>query len=247
MSPTAQLQAFAQSVYLVIKNRYYDDITSSDGLIFVAQIADFLNQFIDELEVETTASGEPVDWQWMRQSGYTLGTATKGGASITQPPAIFNLIANPSRYVQVVHDGAVVSNWAVVAPDNITNKSDRVTEDMCSSVGGNIVFSRAFKDYEDGGTIIGDVTLPIPRVIYNPTTGVATNAKVLTTVKPKQLLVLGVAKNSSLPDIVQGKLSPSFVQKFNDLLQGAILRNSASGRSDTVESDDLSYISGIGF
>lgn len=247
MTPIAQLQSFANSVYRAIKNRAYDDLTSDDGKAYLDTIVDFTNQFLDELEMETTASGEPVDWKWMRQTAYTLGTATVGDASITAPTAIFNLIANPGRYVQIIHDGAVVSNWAVVAPDNITNKADRVTEDMCSLIGTTIVFSRVFKDYEDQGTIVGDVTLPIPRMVYDVSTGKVSNVKVLTTVKPKQLLVLGVAKNSSLPDIVQGKLSPSFVQKFDDLLQGAIIRNSVSSSSDTVQTDDLSYISGIGF
>lgn len=247
MSPLAQLQAFAQSVYLLIKNRYYDDLTSADGVIFMAQIADFINQFIDELETETDPTGEPLDWSWVRQPNYTLGTAVTGDASVSIPTAVNNLITQPGRYVQVLQDGTAVSNWAVVSPNEISNKTDRITEDMVASIGGNLIFSRVFKDTENNGTIVGDVTTFIPKVVYNSTTNVATNVKALTVIKPLQLLKLGVAKNASLPDIVQGKLSPSYAQKYNDLLTGAIARNMTSSQSDEVGRDDFSYVAGVGF
>lgn len=240
MSPTAQLQAFAQSVYLVTKGRYFDDITSDDGVTFVDQTIDWTNQYIDELENELDASGQPLDWKWVRVGGFTLGTASEGDASIDTPSGINNLLTGENRYVQILQDGSVVSNWAVVAPDQITNKADRVVEDMCTLVGTTIVFSRAFLDYEDGGTIIGDVTTPFPRLSL-------TNVKVLSLVKPKQLLILGVAKNVTLPDIVQGGLSPSYVQKYNDLLQNAIARNQAGSISEVAQRDNYSFIGGVGF
>lgn len=248
MSPTAQLTAFAQSVYLVIKNRYFDDITGEDGIVFIQQVADWTNQFIDELEAETGAAGEPLNWNWVRQNGATLGTAVTGDASVPTPTTVQNLIAAPGRYVQILQDGTPIANFAVVNPDDISSLTDRITEDMCAIVGGNIVFSRAFKATENNGTIIGDIVTPIPRIVLNVSTGtlVVTNAKVLTTVKPKQLLVLGVAKNATLPDIVQGGLSPSYTQKFNDLLQGAIARNSISSSTGFAGRDDLSYITGVG-
>lgn len=248
MSPTAQFQAFAQSVYLVIKNRYFDDLTSDDGIVFMQQVADWTNQFLDELEAETNPDGEPINWTWVRSNSFTLGTAATGDASIPTPTAIQNLIAAPGRYVQILQDGTPVSHWAVVNPDDISSLTDRVTEDMCAIVGSNIVFSRAFKATENNGTIIGDVVLPIPRVVLNASTGtlVVTNAKVLTTVKPKQLLVLGVAKNATLPDIVQGGLSPSYTQKFNDLLLGAVARNTTSSSTGFAGRDDLSFIGGVG-
>src|SRR5262249_11858518 len=149
------------------------------------------------------------------------GTAVAGDASIDAPSGILDLVAGHNRYVQILQDSSVIANFVVVDPDDITNATDRVTEDMCSLVGSTIVFSRQFTDEENGGTIIGDVQTPIPRIIASLSSGslLCTNAKALSLVKPKQLLVLGVAKNSTLPDIVQGKLSPSYVQKYNDLLQ----------------------------
>lgn len=244
MAATDDITAFAQSVYLIIKNRYYDDIGSTDGQAFIAQIVDFANQFIDELENELDGSGNPINWWWLRQNGATLGSATTGNASVNFDSDDFlNLIPDEGRYVQILQDGTAVSNWAVVQPSDISNAGNRVTEDMCARVGDNLVFSRAFKSTENNGTIVGDVTTPITRLSF---TGQA-NSDALSTVKPKQLLILGVAKNASLPDIVQGKLSPTFVQKYNDLLTNAVARSASTSLSDTVQRDNLGYISGVGF
>lgn len=244
MNPTDQLNAFANSVRLLVKNRYIDGITTTDGKLLVAQTVDWLNQLIDELEAETKPDGTPVDWSWVRQNGFTLGTASQGAASISLPTSVNNLITEPNRYVQVLQDGTAVSNWAVVHPSRISSKTDRITEDMCALVGGSIVFSRTFRDTEDNGTIVGDITTPLPRVTLNPQ-GNPTNVKILTTVKPKQLLILGVAKNATLPDIVQGGLSPSYVQKYNDMLSGVIAREVASSLSRSASYDDYGYIGGI--
>lgn len=246
-SPTEQLQTFAQRVYLVIKNRYFDDLTSADGKVFLQQVVDWTNMFIDELEAEVDPMGQLVNWKWSRDLGHTLGTVVEGAASISKPAEISDLIAGENRYVQILQGSSRVANFAVVEPDQISNKADRVTEDMCALVGETIVFSRAFKDTEANGTIIGDVMLPTPRLAFNPTTGLATNVKALTLITPQQLLLLGVAKSATLPDIVQGGLSPSYLQRYNDLLGNAIARNMASSRSDVTGREDLGSISGVGF
>lgn len=248
-APAVDLTAFAQSVYLAIKNRYFDDIAGDDGNTFVLQIADFINQYLDELEAEVDPAGKPVNWRFSRQPNYALGTAVAGNSSIDAPTEILNLLSGENRYVQITQDGAVIANFAVVDPDEISNQSNLIVEDMCSIIGSTIVFSRVFTDAEDSGAITGDVTLPIPRIVasVSGSTLKVTNAKALSTVTPKQLLVLGVAKNSTLPDIVQGKLSPSYVQKYNDLLQNAIARNTSSSLGDVAVADDYGYIGGIGF
>lgn len=250
MSPTDQFQAFANKVYMLIKNRRYDDFTSDDGQTFLEMMVDWANMFIDELELELNPDGTPIDWIWVQQLAQTLGTATTGAASVAFDTKNYNnLIAGENRYVQILQDSTPVANFAVVAPGDISNISDRVTEDMCTLVGGNIVFSRPFRDTENNGTIVGDVTGYIPRFTYSTANGkfVATNIKALSVIKPQTLLTLGVAKNESLPDIVQGKLSPSYVQKFNDMLANAIARSNASSRSGTVQRDNFSFISGVGF
>lgn len=246
-SPTVDLTNFAQSIYLTIKNRYFDEIEGEDGQTYLRQVADWINMFIDELENVTGPDGQLVDWWFMRDNGTALGTATEGESSIALPTTIDRLLTDEGRYVQILQDSAVISNWAVVHPSNITNKSDRVTEDMCAVVGSNIVFSRQFRDTENNGSIIGDTVGKIPRITYNLNdfTVVPTNIKVITAVRPKQLLILGVAKNATLPDIVQGGLSPSYVQKFNDLLQGAIARSAASSVAAQAARDDFSGVRGV--
>ena len=255
MSPTAQIEAFAQSIYLVIKNRYYDDLTTADGQVFLQQIIDFTNQFIDELENEVDGNGAPVDWVWVRQSGYLLGTAayTAAAAStpnlLPTPTTINNLLTDENRYVQIVVNGQVVSTWSATGANDLVDRSGAYVPDMVAIVGSNLQFSRPFKPEEDGGAIIGDVTTPLPRILFTMNAGklTVTNAKILTTVRPKALLMLGVAKNATLPDIVKGVLSPSYVQKYDDLLQNAITRNVASSVSDVARRDDFSNIRGVGF
>lgn len=243
MAAIDDLRAYTNKVYLVIKGRYFDDLTSDDGVTLVNQTIDWTNMFIDEFENETGPDGQPIDWKFARSNGEQLGKARLGKASIDFDTDFNNLVTEQNRYVQILQDDSVVSNWAVVAPDQISSKSDRIVEDMVALVGTTLVFSRAFLDYEDGGTIIGDVTLPIPRLSL-------TNVDVLTgetAVKPQQLLILGSAKNASLPDIVQGGLSPSYVQRYNDLLNNAKARNSAGSIGDTAARDNLGFISGVGF
>lgn len=249
MSPTAQLKQLANRVYLTIKNRYYDDIEQEDGQIFTQQIIDWVNMYLDELDQITGPDGQPIDWWFARENASALGTASTGEFSVDVPTGVERLIADELRYVQILQDGTPVSNWAVVQPKDITNRTDRITEDMCAVVGTSIVFSRPFKDTENGGSIVGDVMLKIPRIAYTLAadgfTVTPTNVKVLTMVKPQTLLTLGVAKNATLPDIVQGKLSPSFVQKYNDLLQGAVARSMASTIASETARQDFSGVGGV--
>lgn len=248
MSPTDQLTQFAQDVYLTIKNRFFDEITSEDGQTYLQQVCRWTNMFLDELENTVGPDGQLVDWWFARSSGATLGTAVEGNNSITLGTTIDHLLTDEGRYVQVTQDGIVVSNWLVVHPKDITNRSDRVTEDMCAVVGGTLVFSRSFRDTESNGVIIGDVVTKLPRFAYTLDSNgnvVANNVKLLTTVRPQQLLQFGVAKNATLPDIVQGKLSPSYVQKYNDLLTGAIARSNASSVAATAERENFSHIRGV--
>lgn len=238
MSPQKQLETFAQSIYLMVKNRYFDEIEGEDGVAFVDQIIDWANMFVDELETEVGPDGQLVDWWFLRQNGFELGTATTGDASIALSSTVDRLLTDEHRYVQILQDSTPVSNWAVVHPKDISSRTDRITEDMCAVVGTNIVFSRQFRDTEENGTIVGDVVTKLPRLSR-------TNVRLLTTVKPGLLLKLGIAKNSTLPDIVQGKLNPNYVQKFNNLLAGAIARSNASSVSSKAARDSYSHIRGV--
>lgn len=132
---------------------------------------------------------ELVDWWFARQQGYELGTVVEGDASISTPSKVDRLITDEERYVQITQDGIVISNWRVVHPKDISSRTERITEDMCAMVGDNIVFSRAFRDTESNGLIVGDVITKLTRL----TSGDAPNVKLLTEVKPKLLLILGVS------------------------------------------------------
>lgn len=248
-APTVDLTAFAQSIYLTIKNRYFDDISGEDGQVYIAQVVDWCNMFVDELENTVGPDGQLVDWWFARSNDYSLGTVASGN-SISLPSAVDHLITDEGRYVQILQDGTAVSSFAVVHPKDIKNKPGVYQEDKCAVVGTDIVFSRAFRDTEIGGTVTGDVITKLPRLTIsvgsdsNQTVS-ATNIKLLTTVRPKQLLILGVAKNATLPDIVQGKLSPSYATKFDNLMTGAIARSIASSQAADAARDNYSGVRGV--
>lgn len=238
MSPKAQIEAYAQSIYLIIKNRYIDEIEGADGQVYVSQVIDWTNLFLDELESTTDSEDKLVDWWFARQNAFDLGTVVASANSILVPPAVDRLTADERRYVQIAVGGTVVSNWAVVHPKDIDSRASFGAQDMCAQVGTSLVFSRSFRDTEVGGAITGDVLLRLPRLS-------ATNVKVLTLIRPGLLLKLGVAKNATLPDIVQGVLSPSYSQKFTDLLNGAIARSNASSVAATAVRESYSDVRGV--
>lgn len=239
MNPQKVIEQFAQDIYLILKNRFYDDISGDDGKVYVQQVISWTNMFLDELETAVDPDTKmPVDWWFSRTNGYSLGTAIEGNASISLPSAILRLITDDQRYVQITQDGTPVSNWAVVNAADITNRTDRITQDMCAAVGTSLVFSRAFKDIENSGRIVGDVITNIPRLSL-------TSTAVLAQVKPLLLLKLGVAKNAVLPDIVQGGLTPSYSQKFDNLLSAAILRSKATSIAHLVPRQSYSGVSGV--
>lgn len=248
-SATQTLTDFAQDVYLMVKGRDFDDISSDDGQTFLVQMARWANMFVDELESETGPSGKNVDWWFSRSEGYDLGSVPSTGQSLDLPSAVNRLTTDEERYVQITDsNGVVQSNWLVVHPKDISSKSERNRQDMCAVVGSSLVFSRAFTDSEANGVVTADVILSLPRVTYTINgTGqtIANNVRLFSTVQPLLLLKLGVAKNVSLPDIVQGKLSPSYSQKFTDLLQGAIARSEASAAAPVMARDSFSNVRGV--
>lgn len=237
MAYSAPLTAFAQSIYLVIKNRYFDDIAGDDGQEFITQVIDWTNQYLDEFETTVDAFGQPVDWNFMRTNSVELGQAETGESQIDLDESILRIIATPKRPVTITVDDQVVSRWIVVKPNQFDSTS---SQNMVSQIGDALYFNKTFTEQENGGTIAGDITSSLDRVTASKITA-------LTLIKPKQLLILGVAKNSSLPDIVQGGLSPSFVQKYNDLIASAILFNNASSTADTADRDDFGFVGGVGF
>lgn len=241
MAAIDDLRTFTNKVYLVIKGRYFDDLTSDDGANLVNQTIDWANMFMDELELETNNDGQAIDWWFARQNDATLGKARAGRKVIDWDTDFLNLIAGEERYVLITVNGQVISSWQVVEAGQLGNKPGTTVSDRVARVGQQLVFSRVFRDTEDGGTITGDVTTPLPRLSL-------TNSDALTgdnAIQPQQLLILGAAKDASLPDIVQGKLSPSYAQRYANLLEGAKARSAASSVADTAQRDNYSSVRGV--
>lgn len=230
----------AQSVHLAVKNRYYDGIDSTDGQLYLDQVADWCNQFIDELETTTDRVGNVVQWKFARQNDYNLGSVSEDDTFIGVDDEVETLVSVPLRYALLMLDGEIISKWQVVDMDQIRNTGSQ--DNKVALVNGEVFFSRPINESEDGGELFADVTVTIPRI--NEATNKFT---ALSMIKPRQLLILGVAKNSSLPDLVRGGLSPSFLQRYQELLNSAIQKNGYTSTSDQMGRDDMSYIRGVGF
>lgn len=249
MTDEQKIQKFTQDVYLTRFNRFVDEIpidyttivsvTDTDALVEIAKTISWLNMFLDELEAEVDNDGRPINWSFVRENDVELGTVSADG-TIELDDDQLRLVVDDNRPLRLTTDGSVIANFAVVTADQITSKMNRTTNDRVTLVNRTLVFSRVFTAEEIGSTVVADVINSIPRLT-------STDALTIDTVKPYQLLVLGVAKNATLPDIVQGGLSPSFVQRYDDLLDGIKAANSLTSSGDEYVRDDSSYISGVGF
>lgn len=239
MTTTEKLQKFAQSVYLTRYNRYIDDITDTDGVEEIAKAIDWTNMYLDELMAETDPEGRPIDWFFFRENDVEIGTISTSTQTFDLPDGVLRLVIDEFRPLVISQDGTTISEWDVVAPSQLTNRDRYLTsEQRVSYVGDQIVFSRPLNDGEIGGTITADV-------INKPTELSLNNVDLLDQVKPKLLLILGVAKNATLPDIVQGGTSPAFAQKYNNLLEGAKARSQASSIPSEASRQDYGNITGI--
>lgn len=241
MTPQQLMDQFVQDVYLTRYNRFIDSLTDEDGLVEVNKTYRWTNMFLDELERETDNDGRPMQWNFARRNDVDLGTIAGVGSTFNIPVASRKLVIDANRPVTITLGGATISHFDAVDPSQITKRIDMASDDRVTQIKNALIFSRPFKTWEVGGHIIGDVIDLLPRIaVADPTT----SATLLSTV-PYELLVLGVAKNATLPDIVQGGLSPSFAQKYADLLTQEKLNNENSSVADELVGEDLGYIGGV--
>jgi len=230
----AKILALAQSIYLA-KNNKYNDVEGEEETEFVNQTVDWVNQYIEELE-------EEADWNYVRENNYLFGTATAGVYTVALPATVNRLVVSPYRFLTLSQDGTVIAKFKVVKPNQLLDEGDTEVMDRVTVVGRKIVFSRELTDEEAGAEVRADVVNFIPRM--SNTEGSA-NIEMLDLVKPKQLIILGVAKNATLPDIVQGTISPSLTQKYTDLLNKAVGENNSTSEVDIVPREDFSFIGGV--
>lgn len=242
MTDIEKMKAFAQSVILAMTGKHMDveDIDGEEGAAYLLELVDWCNQLIDEIELEA-------DWNFVRELQAEIGTVATLSQQFPLLPTMRKLAVNEHRPLHILQDDTPVSTWDVVKPSMITAlRSEYPIRERVTYVSKNIVFSRSLNEGELGGTVVADVINRIPRLVYTDG-GVDNDTQVLDLIEPRLLLVLGVAKNATLPDFVRGGISPSLVQKYVDILGKAVAENDATAASEMVERDDYSAITGVGY
>lgn len=233
MTPQEQrILELAQSIALARTSRYSDVEDELERNEFLDQTIDWVNQYIQELELEA-------DWNYVRNNDYAISSGlVEGDHKVPLPVDVQRLVISSDRDLSIVHDGTTISTFGLVAPNQIANPTNPETRDRATIVGRQVILSRPLTAEEAGGELYADAVKYIPRLSRN-------NVEMLDLVEPPQLIVLGVAKNWSLPDIVQGGISPNLAQKYNDLLQLALAKNNETSQAYDAIGDDFSYIGGI--
>lgn len=232
MTDEQKIENLAQQIY-VARNNEKNSVVGSERTDWLDTTVMWVNQFLPELEKEA-------DWNWSRENDHSIGLAVHGPSpqTIALSQDIRKLAVDDDRPVYLVKNGQVIATFDMVTPSLIKDVKNRQNEDRATVIGRKLVFSRPFTGSEDGADILVDVIKRLPALAMN-------NTDVLDIVDPLQLIVLGVLKNQTLPDIVQGGLSPSFAQKYADLLDAIKFENSDSTQTETVSGDDLGYIQGV--
>ena len=241
MTNEEKINEFVQQVYLTIYGRRVDDLTDVDGVEQIAKTLIWCNLFLDELELEKEPDGSPTNWTFLRENDAEIGTIATSTDTFSLPDDTLRPIADEERPLVIMQDSSIVSAWDIVDPSQITRRNgEQMRSQRVTYVNQLLVFSRILNDTEIGGTVLTDISVKFPRLTSSDTS-------LFDLPIARQLLVLGTAKNASLPDIVQGGLSPSYAQKYADLLEGAKMANMQSSEADEAVTDDFSGIGGVGF
>lgn len=228
---------FVKDVYLVRFNRPID-LTTTGGQTEVEKTLSFCRMFLKEIESEKNPDGSPINWSWARTNDQDLGTIASASQVFTLPTDVRRLVVDEDRPLVLMYDGTIITKFDVVEPNQITRRRlDPAITERVATVRRSLVFSRQFKDYEIGATVMADVIEKLTPLSVD-------DVSVLDQV-PYQLLVLGTAKNSVRPDIVQGGLAPSFIEQYADELDKAIVENNATTSGDSAVYEDFSDIGGV--
>lgn len=252
MTDEQLLKQFANQVYLTKFNRFIDGVdttattpTDADALIEIQKVIMWANLWADELELERDYEGRPMDWRFLRDNDVDCGTIASvnntGASAIPVPTGYRRLVYRANRPLTIMQDTARISTWKVVDPNQQTKRDDTWTGPRVTSLNGKFIFSRLFNTGEVAGHIIADLIKPVTRMSYVP--GVSVNVDMLKTIPHQQLVVLGVAKNATLPGIVEGGLTPSLTQKYADLMDGAKAASANTSIADDAwDEEDFGYI-----
>lgn len=232
MSPeeTAILK-IAQQIYLT-QNGVYNDVDGDEEQDFIDMSIDWINTFFPELEVEA-------DWTWLRENDRLLATPTSVAPVIYLAPDVQRLAYSQMRDVTIrdAATGDIISTWALVSPNQVFNPESSDNPNRIAVTSRRLVFSRALAPGELNQHLYADTIGYIPQLTRLDITS-------LGLVRPQQLIVLGVAKNQVLPDVVNGTLTPNYTQKYADLLKKAKDLDGQTTQNVVVDRD-LSYIRGV--
>lgn len=231
MTNDERIEQLAQKIFRTWNGRT-NSVTGTQLTTFVSESIEWINEFIPELEKETY-------WNFSRENDYNFGTASTSSTAYDLDDDIRTVVKQPERPVYLIDsDGVVKSTWQVVNPNMLRNRRNDDNSNRCAIVNRQLVFSRSFTDEESGATITGDAIYYLPELS-------STDVTLLDTVDPIELIVLGVAKNQALPNVVKGGLTPSLTQKYADLLAGAKQENDTSSVAYDNNDDNLSFIAGV--
>lgn len=209
-----------------------DDLNGEEGTQRITDLLDWANLWFSEFELEA-------DWQYLRENQAELATAVKDKDIVEITAPLFRkLVASEYRTINIWQDDAIVSSWVFSEPNLIGESFSDEIGNRVSIVGNKLVFSRPLLDYEDGGTIRADIIKHIPELSR-------TDTSAIDLIKPEKLLVLGIAKDQTLPDYVAGTISPSLVQRYQDLLEKAKAENSAGSVNPNLLREDYSRVRGV--
>lgn len=232
MASIDDITNLAQDTYLTINGVTNDD-EGEDLTTFQNDFIRSFNLWKDEFELEAY-------WTKLRVDDYTLAIISDTTTySFSLPDEYRTPVINQNKYLKfVLDDGTVIARFKMVDPSQrvVDDAWDR--PDRAAFVGRNVVLSRPPKAVEVGVTIVLDVVQYMPALARN-------DASAIELLPNKQLAVLGVAKNTSLANVVKVSLSNSFTQKYQNELQKAIAQNNLTNEIDEMQRDDYGYINGI--
>lgn len=228
MSMTHTMENLAQSAYRIV-NGSRNAATGTALTSFVALYRDWANDFISELELET-------DWSWWRIQDHDFGAASND-TPLVLPEDFRKLVVNIDRPVYLQHDGITVASFLVVDPNNVNNPAETQKEDRVTVIDGKFIFSRAFRQEEIGAKVIGDYMQYAPEITD-------ADVAVIDVIKPYKMLTLGIAKDVSLPDLVQGGISPNIEQRYLKALSLAVAQNAQSVATGTAPYESYAGIGG---
>lgn len=231
MAAIDNITKLAQKTYYTINGAQNDD-TGDDLIEFQNNFILGFNLWKDEFETEA-------NWNSARVDDFVLGTVGDTTTySFELPDEYRTPVFDENKYLKFIVDGAIISRFKMVDPNQRQVDDDWERPDRATFVGRNVILSRAPRAEEVGAEMVLDVVQYIPDLTR-------TNDDALAYIPNSQLAVLGVAKNNTLSDLTKVSLSPSFAQKYSNELNKALNINNASNEIDDMRGENYGSIGGI--